>query len=72
VIKSRRIRWQDMWHVWEIGEVHSGLWWGDLMERDHLEDLDICGRIILKWISKKWGRMHLIDLSQARGMWWFL
>jgi len=47
-----------MWHVWEIGEVHPGLWWGDLMERDHLEDLDICGRIILKWISKKWGRMH--------------
>ena len=27
---------------------------GDLMERDHLEDLDIDWRKILKWIFKKW------------------
>jgi hypothetical protein len=27
---------------------------GDLRERDHLKDLDIGGRIILKLISKKW------------------
>jgi hypothetical protein len=27
---------------------------GDLRERDHLEDLSIGGRIILKWIFKKW------------------
>jgi hypothetical protein len=43
-----------MWHVWGTGEVHTWYWWGDLMERDHLEDLDVDGRIILKLIFKKW------------------
>ena len=28
-------------------------WWGDLSERDRLEDLSI-DRIILKWIFRKW------------------
>jgi len=29
------------------GEVYAGLWWGNLRERDHLEDLGVGGRIIL-------------------------
>ena len=36
------------------GEVNKGFWWGDLMERDHLEDLDVDWNKILKWIFKKW------------------
>jgi hypothetical protein len=28
-------------------------WWGDLMERNNLEDLGVDERIILKWILKK-------------------
>jgi hypothetical protein len=36
------------------GEVHTGFWWGYLIERDHLEDLGIDGKKILKWIFKKW------------------
>jgi hypothetical protein len=36
------------------GEVHTGFWWGDLREGDHLKDPDVDGRIILKWIFKKW------------------
>jgi hypothetical protein len=42
-----------MWLVWETGEVHTGFWWGDLREGDHLEDPDAVGRTILKWIFKK-------------------
>jgi hypothetical protein len=44
-----------MRHVWETGEVRTAFWWGDLRKIDHLEDLVVDGRIILKWILKKLG-----------------
>jgi hypothetical protein len=37
----------------EIGELHTGFWWGNLREKDHLEDISIDWRIILKWTFKK-------------------
>jgi hypothetical protein len=37
----------------ERGEVHSEFWWGNLVERDHLEDLGVDGRTTLKGILKK-------------------
>ena len=43
-----------MWHKRGRKELHTGLWWGNLRERDHFENLGIDGRIILKWIFKKW------------------
>jgi len=29
-------------------------WWGNLRERDHLEDPDAGGRIKLRWTFRKW------------------
>jgi hypothetical protein len=37
---------------------------GNLRERDHLEDLVVNGRIILKWIFKKW------DVVTRTGLIW--
>ena len=56
-----------MWHVWRTGEVHTAVWWGDFRGRDHLEDLGVGGRIILKWnFLKSWmGRLGL-DYCGAR------
>ena len=28
--------------------------WGNVRERDHLEDLGVDGKIILRWIFRKW------------------
>jgi hypothetical protein len=34
--------------------VCTGFWWGSRMERDYWGDPDVDGRIILKWIFRKW------------------
>jgi hypothetical protein len=36
------------------GEAYTGFWWGNLRERDHLGDPGVDGRIILRWIIRKW------------------
>jgi len=63
VIKSRRIRWVGHVALWWIGEVRTGFWWGNLRERDHLGDPDLDGKIILRWIFRKWNGEHGLDLS---------
>jgi hypothetical protein len=43
------------------------VWLGNLRERNHLEDLGVDGRIILKWIFKKrHSSLYWIDLAQDR------
>ena len=40
--------------------------WGNLRERDHLEDPGLDGRIILTWIFRKWdvGGMDWVELAE--------
>jgi len=48
-------------------EVYTGFCWGNLKERDSLEDPGIDRRIILKWIVGKWGGgMYWIDTVRNR------
>jgi hypothetical protein len=59
-----------MWRIWGRREVHTGFWWGDLKEGDHLGDPRVDGRIILKRIFKKWDLgMDWIQLAQDRDRW---
>jgi hypothetical protein len=53
VIKSRRMRWAEMWHAWMSGEVFTEFWLGGSKERDHWEDLGVGGRITLRWTLGK-------------------
>jgi len=54
VIKLRRMRLAGHVECMGRGEVYTGFWWGNLRERDHLGDPGVDGRIILRWIFKKW------------------
>jgi hypothetical protein len=55
-----------MWHVWEKGEMHTGVSRVDLRETVHLEDLGVDGRTILKLIFKKWAEESPKGLSLPR------
>jgi hypothetical protein len=55
-----------MWDVRGRGMVHTGIWWGNPRERDHLQDLDVDGRIILKRVFNRWvGAVDSIDLLRV-------
>jgi hypothetical protein len=54
MIKSRRMRLAG--HVVRMGreEAHTGFRWENLTERGHWKDPGLDGRIILRWIFRKW------------------
>ena len=53
MIKSR-MRWAGHVARKGRGEAYTGFWWGNLRERDRLGDPGVDGRIILRWIFRKW------------------
>jgi hypothetical protein len=59
-----------MWHIWETGEVHTGLWWEDLMKRNHFEYLGVDGNDIKMGLQEvRLRSMDCIDLAQDRDRW---
>jgi hypothetical protein len=46
--------------------LHSSFWWGNLRERGHLGEPGIDGRIILRWIFRKWDGLNWIDLARDK------
>ena len=45
-------------------EIYTGFWWGKQRKIDHLEDPGVDGRIILRWIFRKW------DVGTWTGLIW--
>jgi hypothetical protein len=66
VIKIRRMRWVR--HMASMGESRGAyrVWWGNLREKDHFEDPGVDGRIILRWIFRKWDMGAWTGLSWLR------
>jgi len=46
--------------------VYTGFWWGNLGEIDDSQDPDVDGRIILRWIFRKWDVWAWTELSWLR------
>ena len=61
VIKSRKIRLAE--HVAHMRERRSytGFWRRNLRERCNLEEPGVNGRIILRWIFRKWDVGYGVD-----------
>jgi hypothetical protein len=51
--------------------MHIGYWWESQEERDHWENQDVGGWIILKWILERWDGIELIWLriGTSGGLW---
>jgi hypothetical protein len=49
--------------------MHVGYWWESQKQRDHYEDQDLGGWIILKWILDRKGGVNWIELAQDRDQW---
>jgi hypothetical protein len=65
VIKSRRMRCAGHVAPMGEGEACTRTWWGNLREREHWGDPCVDGRIILRWIFRKWNVGYGLDLADS-------
>jgi len=49
--------------------VYAGFWWGNLKEKDNLDNPGLDGRIILRWIFRNLDGVDWIDLAQDKDKW---
>lgn len=63
-----------MWHAWENTELHTELWWKNLKERNHWEDMGIWGdnvkidHIMADWVCLAFGNtVTNLELQQNPG-----
>ena len=54
VIKFTIIRWEENVAFMVGGEAYAGFWLGNLRKKNHLGDPGVDGKIILRWIFRKW------------------
>jgi hypothetical protein len=47
-------------------EACKGFWWGNLQERYHWGDPGVDGRIIIRWIFRKWNLVIWAGLGWLR------
>ena len=66
VVKSRKMRWAGHVARMREGRGVTGFWWGNLRERDHWGGPDADGRIILRWIFRKWAEVVRTGWSWLR------
>ena len=60
------MRWAEYLAHMGGGEVHTGFWWGNPKKGDHLEDLDVDVRVVLKRISQALLGMAWTGLVELR------
>ena len=72
VIKLWSTRWVGHLAYTGRGQMHTGFWWGNLRERDHLEDLAVDGSILLKWIldGRAWTGLICLRIGKGGGLLW--
>jgi len=64
------MRWAGHVAFMGRGEVYTGFWWENLRESGHLKHPGVDGRIILRWIFRRWnGGIDWIDPTQDSGRW---